>query len=74
MTTSESDDEACRDTPSPRLEDEVTYSYDSNGPASGGQILEMALTKAVEKFEDKQTTKLVKDEWVFSMIFCCTPC
>jgi len=44
------------------MEDEIAYSYDSKGPSNGSRILDMALTKAVEKFEDKQTTKLVKDE------------
>ena len=42
---------------------DVKYSYDApKGPSYGGEILEMALSKAVEKFEDKQTRKLVKDE------------
>lgn len=47
---------------SPHMEDDITYSFDAKGPASGSRILELALTKAVEKFEDNQTTKLVKDE------------
>lgn len=44
------------------MEDDIAYSYDSAGPASGSQILDIVLTQAVDKFEDKQTTKLVKDE------------
>lgn len=40
------------------------YSFDApHGPAQGGQILSMALAKAVEKFETKATEKLVNDEY-----------
>ena len=63
--TSDSDGDITGDSqgsPSPKLEDEIAYSYDSNGPSNGSKILDMALSKAVEKFEDKQTSKLVKDE------------
>jgi len=33
-------------------------------PASGCEVLGLAVTKAVQKFEDGQTTKLVRDESV----------
>ena len=42
----------------------ITYSYDAPaGPDKGGQILGMALAKAVEKYETKATEKLVKEEY-----------
>ena len=48
----------------PEPDAEILYSYDApHGPAQGGQILSMALAKAVEKFETKATEKLVKDEY-----------
>ncbi len=48
----------------PEPDAEILYSYDAPcGPAEGGQILSMALAKAVEKFETKATEKLVKDEY-----------
>lgn len=48
----------------PEPDAEILYSYDApHGPAEGGQILSMALAKAVEKFETKATEKLVKDEY-----------
>lgn len=48
----------------PEPDAEVMYSYDApHGPGAGCQILSMALAKAVEKFETKETEKLVKDEY-----------
>lgn len=42
----------------------ILYSYDApRGPSQGGQILSLALAKAVEKFETKETEKLVKNEY-----------
>ena len=42
----------------------ISYSYDAaRGPDKGGQILGMALAKAVEKYETKATEKLVKEEY-----------
>lgn len=41
----------------------ILYSYDAaKGPASGKQVFNQALTKAVKDFEDGQTTKLVNDQ------------
>lgn len=41
-----------------------TYSYDrAQGANKGSQILGQALAKAVDKFENKATEKLVKDEY-----------
>ena len=50
----------------PEPDAEIAYSYDAKrGPQKGSQILGMALAQAVEKFETKQTEKLVKDEYDF---------
>lgn len=52
------------DTPSPPADADITYSYDaSHGPTQGSQIFNVALAKAVEKFEERETVKLVKDEY-----------
>jgi len=43
---------------------EITYSYDATrGPSHGSTILSNALAQAVERFENKATEKLVKDEY-----------
>lgn len=42
----------------------ISYSFDAPcGPTEGGQILSMALTKAVEKYEIKATEKLIREEY-----------
>ena len=48
----------------PEPDAEILYSFDApRGPAEGGHILSMALAKAVEQFETKETEKLVKNEY-----------
>lgn len=52
------------DTPSPAADADITYSFDaSRGPTHGSQIFNVALAQAVEKFEERETVKLVKDEY-----------
>lgn len=52
------------DTPSPPADADITYSFDAaRGPTQGSQIFNVALAKAVEKFEERETVKLVKDEY-----------
>lgn len=42
----------------------ITYSFDvPYGPSKGGQILTMALAKAVEKYESQATEKLIMAEY-----------
>ena len=51
-------------TPSPPPDAGVMYSFDAaRGPSHGSQILNVALAKAVERFEEKETAKLVKTEY-----------
>ncbi|KAI9669432.1 MAG: hypothetical protein M1831_000468 [Alyxoria varia] len=48
----------------PAPDADVMYSFDAKkGPSSGDEVFEHALTKAVEVFEDGQTTKLVKEQY-----------
>ncbi|KAI9676662.1 MAG: hypothetical protein M1829_002979 [Trizodia sp. TS-e1964] len=43
---------------------EITYSYDApSGPARGSQILGLALASAVQRFEGRETEKLVREEY-----------
>jgi hypothetical protein len=50
--------------PSPQGDAGVPLSFDaSRGPSSGSKILGYAIEKAVERFENKTTDKLVKDEY-----------
>ncbi|KAK4893803.1 hypothetical protein LTR27_007828 [Elasticomyces elasticus] len=52
------------DSPSPIADAGYTFSFDlPTGPSQGSQILNAALAKAVAKFEDREVTKLVKDEY-----------
>ncbi|EAT90343.1 hypothetical protein HBI56_048340 [Parastagonospora nodorum] len=48
----------------PSHDAEVAYSFDATrGPSHGSQILNHALEKAIEKYEVKETDKLIKNEY-----------
>ncbi|KAF2644769.1 hypothetical protein P280DRAFT_487300 [Massarina eburnea CBS 473.64] len=48
----------------PTPDAEITYSFDAErGPSHGSQILGLALAKAVERYEVRQTDKLIHDEY-----------
>lgn len=50
--------------PSTAPDSEIAYSFDaSRGPSHGSQILNHALDQAVERFETKETDKLIKNEY-----------
>ncbi len=50
--------------PGPEPDAGITYSFDAaRGPGKGSQILSLALAKAVETFEVKETDRIVKDEY-----------
>lgn len=43
---------------------DITYSFDANrGPNHGSQVLGQALAQAIERFEVRQTDKLIKEEY-----------
>lgn len=59
---SDHDEDTAPSLPPPDLG--VMYSFDAaKGPTEGSQILNVALAKAVQKFEEKETVKLVKSEY-----------
>ena len=64
-TSDSSNEEEIQDaSAAPEPDAGYTYSYDAlRGPGRGSQILGIALAKAVEKFENKATEKLVKEEY-----------
>jgi hypothetical protein len=48
----------------PSPDAEITYSFDAQrGPSHGSQVLGQALTQAIERFEVRQTDKLIKEEY-----------
>jgi len=65
LTSDSSTDDEPRESPESTAPDaDIAYSYDSAfGPTHGSDILSMALNKAVERFETRETEKLVKTEY-----------
>ena len=65
MTSDSSAEEDVREaSAAPEPDAGVTYSFDApRGPALGSEILNMAINKAVERFENKETEKLIKSEY-----------
>ena len=48
----------------PAPDSEVAYSFDAHrGPSHGSQILNVALDKAIERYEIRETDKLIKNEY-----------
>lgn len=61
---SSADEDVVEASAAPEPDADVTYSYDApHGPRKGSQVLGAALAKAVDKFETKQTEKLVNEEY-----------
>lgn len=59
-----SDDDVELEAPDNCPDEGITYSFDAaTGPGKGSHVLSAALTDAVERFEGKQTDKLIKDEY-----------
>jgi len=59
----------------PEPDADITYSFDApKGPTHGSTVLSTALAKAVERFENTVTEKLVKEEYeVLDDADICTP-
>jgi hypothetical protein len=61
---SSADEEIEEPSAAPAPDAEITYSFDAErGPSHGSQILGQALAKAIERFEVRQTDKLIKEEY-----------
>lgn len=61
---SSADEEVEHPSTAPAPDAEVAYSFDATrGPSHGSQILNHALEKAIEKYEIKETDKLIKNEY-----------
>lgn len=61
---SSADEDVDHPSVAPAPDAEITYSYDANrGPSQGSQILGHALAQAIERYEVRQTDKLIKDEY-----------
>lgn len=61
---SSADEDPVEPSAAPEPDAEVTYTFDSaRGPSHGSEILSLAVAKAVERYENKVTDKLVSDEY-----------
>ncbi|KAF2712365.1 hypothetical protein K504DRAFT_464459 [Pleomassaria siparia CBS 279.74] len=61
---SSADEDIDEPSAAPAPDAEITYSYDAErGPSHGSQILGQALAQAIERFEVRQTDKLIKEEY-----------
>ncbi|KAL8845837.1 MAG: hypothetical protein Q9221_009025 [Calogaya cf. arnoldii] len=64
ISDSSAEEEVRESSAAPEPDAGITYSYDAaHGPNQGGQILSMALAKAVERYETQATEKLVLEEY-----------
>ncbi|KAF2837709.1 hypothetical protein M501DRAFT_1006285 [Patellaria atrata CBS 101060] len=64
LRDSSADEEIDEASAAPAPDADITYSYDAlRGAGHGSQILSIALAQAVERFESRETDKLVKEEY-----------
>ncbi|KAL8729959.1 MAG: hypothetical protein Q9166_004404 [cf. Caloplaca sp. 2 TL-2023] len=64
ISDSSAEEEVRESNAAPEPDVGITYSFDAaHGPNQGGQILSMALAKAVEKYETQATEKLIMEEY-----------
>ncbi|KAL9097624.1 MAG: hypothetical protein Q9165_000521 [Trypethelium subeluteriae] len=61
---SSADEDVVEASAAPEPDAGITYSYDAaHGPSGGSQVLSQALAKAVERFENHETDRLVKEQY-----------
>ena len=61
---SSADEEVEHSSTAPAPDAEIAYSYDAQrGPSHGSQILNVALEQALERYEIRETDKLIKNEY-----------
>lgn len=61
---SSADEDPVEPSAAPAPDAEITYSFDAHGgPSHGSQILSLAVAKAVERYENTVTEKLVNEEY-----------
>ncbi|KAL8812293.1 MAG: hypothetical protein Q9223_001161 [Gallowayella weberi] len=64
VSDSSAEEEVRESSAAPEPDAGIAYSFDAaHGPNQGGQILSMALAKAVEKYETQATEKLIMEEY-----------
>ena len=61
---SSADEDVVEASAAPEPDAGITYSYDAaRGPSGGSQVLSQALAKAVERFENHETDRLVNEQY-----------
>jgi hypothetical protein len=61
---SSADEDVDHPSTAPAPDAEIAYSFDAHrGPSHGSQILNVALEKAIERYEIRETDKLIKNEY-----------
>lgn len=61
---SSADEEVEHPSSAPAPDAEIAYSFDAErGPSHGSQILNSAVDKAIERYEIRETDKLIKNEY-----------
>jgi hypothetical protein len=61
---SSADEDVDHPSAAPAPDAEIAYSFDAHrGPSHGSQILNVALEKAIERYEIRETDKLIKNEY-----------
>lgn len=61
---SSADEDVIEASAAPEPDAGITYSYDAaRGPSGGSQVLSQALARAVERFENHETARIVNEQY-----------